>query len=122
MEVELPQPIPGESGQEVFPKSNGALESAFESAPSDCLAVILQSLQTMKDGDFSVRLPVTWIGLPGKIADSFNEIVTANEQMALELKRVGKAVGKEGKTRERIRFQQIRSPSFVSEVAQPGHG
>jgi HAMP domain-containing protein/signal transduction histidine kinase/DNA-binding response OmpR family regulator len=117
MEVELPQPILGESGQEVLPKSNGALESAFESAPSDCLAVILQSLQTMKDGDFSVRLPVTWTGLPGKIADSFNEIVTANEQMALELKRVGKAVGKEGKTRERIRVEQRRGEWNDMEVS-----
>ena len=117
MEVELPQPILGESGQEVFPKSNGALESALESAPSDCLAAILQSLQTMKDGDFSVRLPVTWTGLPGKIADSFNEIVTANEQMALELKRVGKAVGKEGKTRERIRVEQRRGEWNDMEVS-----
>src|ERR1700677_4408490 len=108
MEVELPQPIPGESGQEVFPKSNGALESAFESAPSECMAAILQSLQTMKDGDFSVRLPVSWTGLPGKIADNFNEIVATNEQMARELKRVGLAVGKEGRTRERIRFERHR--------------
>ena len=117
MEIELPQPVLGESGQEVLPKSNGALEPAFECAPSDCLAVILQSLQTMKDGDFSVRLPVTWIGLPGKIADSFNEIVTANEQMALELKRVGKAVGKEGKTRERIRVEQRRGEWNDMEVS-----
>jgi hypothetical protein len=55
MEVAIPQPILGESGQEDFSKSNGALEST----PADCLAAILQSLQTMKDGDFSVRLPVT---------------------------------------------------------------
>ncbi|MGD0156906.1 MAG: HAMP domain-containing protein [Terracidiphilus sp.] len=113
MEVAVPQPIRGESGQEVFPRSNGALESA----PADCLAVILQNLQTMKDGDFSVRLPVTWTGLPGKIADSFNEIVTANEQMALELKRVGQAVGKEGKTRERIRVEQRRGAWNDMEVS-----
>ncbi len=113
MEVAVPQPILGESGQEDFPKSNGALEPT----PAECLAVILQNLQTMKDGDFSVRLPVTWIGLPGKIADSFNEIVTANEQMALELKRVGKAVGKEGKTRERIRVEQRRGAWYDMEVS-----
>ncbi|MGA8740159.1 MAG: HAMP domain-containing protein, partial [Terracidiphilus sp.] len=75
---------------------------------SECLATILQSLKTMKDGDFSVRLPVSWTGLPGKIADNFNEIVTANEQIAFELKRVGQAVGKEGKTRERIRVEHRR--------------
>jgi HAMP domain-containing protein/CheY-like chemotaxis protein/signal transduction histidine kinase len=70
------------------------------------MAAILESLQTMKEGNFSVRLPVSWTGLPGKIADNFNEIVTANERMAHELKRVGMAVGKEGKTRERIRFDR----------------
>jgi len=75
---------------------------------AECLTTILQSLQTMKNGDFSVRLPVSWTGLPGKIADNFNEIVSANEQMASELKRVGQAVGKEGKTRERIRVEHRR--------------
>src|ERR1700729_3212844 len=68
------------------------------------LIVILSSLQGMRDGDFFVRLPGNWTGLAGKIADTFNKIVTANQQMAKELKRVGKAVGKEGRTRERMRF------------------
>jgi HAMP domain-containing protein/CheY-like chemotaxis protein/signal transduction histidine kinase len=87
----------------------GAKPSRGQSTPqSDDLALILASLQTMRDGDFSVRLPVAWVGLEGKIADTFNDIVAANEQMATELNRVGQAVGKEGKTRERTRFQQSR--------------
>ena len=48
--------------------------------------MILAGLQTMRDGNFSVRLPGSWTGLEGKIADTFNEIVAANEQMAQELK------------------------------------
>src|ERR1700748_807199 len=90
---------------------NGAGDQHFraQSTPRpDDLALILASLQTMRDGDFSVRLPVAWVGLKGKIADTFNDIVAANEQMAAELNRVGQAVGKEGKTRERTRFQQSR--------------
>jgi HAMP domain-containing protein/CheY-like chemotaxis protein/signal transduction histidine kinase len=83
----------------------------------DYLATILQSLQTMKDGDFSTRLPGTWTGLPGKIADIFNEIVTANEEMARELKRVGQSVGKEGKTRERIRVERHRGAWDDMEVS-----
>jgi hypothetical protein len=62
---------------------------------SDALGSILAALQTMRDGDFSVRLPVVWTGLEGKIADTFNDIISANEQMARELNRVGMAVGKE---------------------------
>jgi HAMP domain-containing protein/signal transduction histidine kinase/DNA-binding response OmpR family regulator len=91
--------------------------SGSESPGQDYLATILESLQTMKDGDFSVRLPVSWTGLPGKIADNFNEIVAANELMALELKRVGQAVGKEGKTRERIRVERHRGAWDEMEVS-----
>jgi ribosomal protein S28E/S33 len=36
--------------------------------------------------------------LSGKIADTFNEIVAANERMANQLARVGQVVGREGKT------------------------
>ncbi|HEY1272136.1 MAG TPA: HAMP domain-containing protein, partial [Terriglobales bacterium] len=72
------------------------------------LSVLLAALQTMRDGDFSVRLPVGWTGLAGKIADTFNDIVAANQHMAKEVKRVGQVVGKEGRTRERTRFHQSR--------------
>jgi HAMP domain-containing protein/CheY-like chemotaxis protein/signal transduction histidine kinase len=72
------------------------------------LSVILASLQTMREGDFSVRLPGYWTGLHGKIADTFNDIVSANQQIARELTRVGQAVGKEGRTSERTRFHQSR--------------
>ncbi|QNI33189.1 HAMP domain-containing protein [Alloacidobacterium dinghuense] len=68
------------------------------------LGVILASLQKMKEGNFSVRLPGAWTGLAGKVADTFNDIIAANEQMALELARVGQAVGKKGRIRERARF------------------
>ena len=77
-------------------------------APGAELNLILASLQTMRDGDFSVRLPGHWTGIAGKIADTFNEIVTANQQIAQELKRVGQVVGKEGRTRERTRFHQSK--------------
>ncbi|HEY3705758.1 MAG TPA: HAMP domain-containing protein, partial [Terracidiphilus sp.] len=93
------------------------LQNADGYAETPFMAAILESLQTMRDGDFSVRLPVTWTGLAGKIADSFNEIVTANQQMALELKRVGQAVGKEGKTRERIRVERRRGAWDEMEVS-----
>src|SRR5713101_2362263 len=81
------------------------------------LSVILASLQTMRDGDFSVRLPGSWTGLPGKIADTFNDIVAANQQIARELKRVGQVVGKEGRTRERTRFNESRGAWGEMEVS-----
>ncbi len=81
------------------------------------LGAILAGLQTMRDGDFSVRLPGVWTGVGGKIADTFNEIVIANQRMANELKRVGHVVGKEGKTKERIRFYQPRGEWGEMEVS-----
>jgi len=81
------------------------------------MTVILETLNTMKHGDFSVRLPVSWTGMAGRIADNFNEIVATNERMALELKRVGQAVGKEGRTRERIRLERRRGAWDEMEVS-----
>ena len=65
---------------------------------------LLQALQAVRAGDFSARLPTDQIGLPGKIGDAFNDIVSANERMAHELERVGQIVGREGKTRKRVQL------------------
>src|SRR5689334_11508641 len=70
------------------------------------LHALLHGLQAVAAGDFSVRLPGDWVGLEGKIADTFNDIVAANHKMAAELRRVGQVVGKGGKTRERTRFDR----------------
>ncbi len=79
------------------PKTNGS-----EHEPGLDLRELLRALQAVRDGDFSVRLPSDKTGLAGKVADTFNEIVRSNQQMALELGRVGQTVGKEGKTRHRM--------------------
>ena len=68
------------------------------------LQKFLHALQAMRTGDFSVRLPTEYTGLEGKICDTFNEIVAANERMARELEHVGQVVGREGKTRTRVRL------------------
>ncbi len=91
--------------------SNGAAGTFVD------LRIILATLQAMRDGDFSVRLPGDWTGLEGKIADTFNEIVAANQMMAQELKRIGQVVGKEGKARERARFNQPQGAWREMEVS-----
>ena len=63
---------------------------------------LLRALQAVRDGDFSVRLPGDQTGLAGKVADTFNEIVTSNERLARELERAGQIVGKDGQTRHRV--------------------
>src|SRR5689334_5244298 len=102
---------------EPSPGNNGHSSSAVAEPPSAELSVILATLQTMRAGDFSVRLPGSWTGLAGKIADTFNDIVAVNQQMAHELRRVGQVVGKEGKTRERARFHESRGAWGEMEVS-----
>src|SRR6478609_6633820 len=66
------------------------------------LQSLLGALQSIRVGDFSVRMPGDSVGIEGKIADTLNEIVAANQQMAQQLELVGQVVGREGKTRKRV--------------------
>src|SRR5262245_60894488 len=94
-------------------KTNGPSPSAVPAEVPDSrvnggaspeLHDLLNALQSMRVGDFSVRMSGSQVGLLGKIADTFNEIVAANERMARQLERVGQVVGREGKTRQRVKF------------------
>ncbi len=71
---------------------------------ADGLAELLHALQAMRVGDFSVRMAGDRVGIMGKIADTFNDIVGTNERMAKQLERVGQVVGREGRTRQRVRL------------------
>jgi HAMP domain-containing protein/CheY-like chemotaxis protein/signal transduction histidine kinase len=68
------------------------------------LRELLHALQAMRVGDFSVRMAGDRVGIMGKVADTFNEIVAANERIARQLERVGQVVGRDGRTRQRLRF------------------
>jgi HAMP domain-containing protein/CheY-like chemotaxis protein/signal transduction histidine kinase len=103
-------------------KKNGHTAATMQASglvegPPTYLRTLLHGLQAMRDGDFSVRLPGDWMGIGGKVADTFNEIVAANQKMAQELQRVGQVVGKEGKTRERARFDQSKGAWGEMEVS-----
>src|ERR1700674_667825 len=50
---------------------------------------LLQALQAMRSGDFSVRMTGDHLGIEGKIADTFNEIVAANTRRARQRGGVG---------------------------------
>ncbi|MGH6820611.1 MAG: HAMP domain-containing protein, partial [Methylocella sp.] len=68
------------------------------------MQVLLDALQCVRIGNFSVRLPHAEAGIAGKIADVFNEIVAANEHMARQLETIGQVVGRDGNTRKRAKF------------------
>ena len=68
-------------------------------------AVLLRVLADVRHGDFSARMPLAWTGVPGKIADTLNEIIAANETLGVELAKVSRVVGKEGMLSQRIAVQ-----------------
>src|SRR3954467_131683 len=69
---------------------------------------LLDALVALKRGDSSVRLPIEWQGLHGKIAETFNDVVELNERMADELARLRVKVGKEGKLKQRADMGDVR--------------
>src|SRR6478735_2811506 len=88
------------------PKKRAGKSDDDGSVPGSQLELqnLLQALRAMRAGDFSVRMAGEEDGLLGKIADTFNEIVAANQRMAEQIERVGQLVGREGQTRQRVKF------------------
>src|SRR5690348_7123414 len=68
---------------------------------------LLNALAALKSGDFSVRLPLDWAGITGKIADTFNEVVALNQRMARELSRLRQSVGSEGRINQRASLGEV---------------
>ncbi|MFL6549854.1 MAG: HAMP domain-containing protein, partial [Povalibacter sp.] len=98
-----------ETQERVRRRANGEPKRAAESELD--LKKLLRVLQAVRDGDFSVRLPSDQTGIAGKVADTFNEIVSSNQRMAREIDRAGQLVGKDGKTRHRVTIDR-RSGSW----------
>ena len=92
-----------EPSQSVIGASFGAPRAADPDVDS---AELLRALMAVRNGDFSVRLASDRSGIAGKIADTFNEIVSAKQSLAMELERVGDVVGKRGQTRHRVQCER----------------
>ncbi|WP_201276625.1 ATP-binding protein [Marisediminicola senii] len=66
------------------------------------MAALLEVLAAVKAGDFSVRAPLDWTGLGGKVADSLNDVIIANQSFSEELGRVTEVVGRQGRLSQRV--------------------
>src|SRR5919205_3736218 len=62
---------------------------------------LLKVLVAVKKGDFSIRMPIEYIGVAGKIADTLNDIIDMNQRMTEEFARISTVVGKEGRITQR---------------------
>ena len=83
----------------------GATQSA---AAAPDMRLILEALTGLRQGDSSVRLPLEWTGMQGKVAETFNQVVELNQRMAEELSRLREKVGKEGKLKQRAELTEAR--------------
>jgi methyl-accepting chemotaxis protein len=89
---------------------------------------LLAALNGFKRGDFTVRLPEDWTGMPGKVADAFNELVERNGRLAEELERMSQSVGRQGRIDQRISLGDVRGSwaasvtcvnALVADLVQP---
>ena len=65
-------------------------------------SVLLTTLAQVKAGDFAARMPLTWTGVAGKVADALNEVIIANQSLEMELARVSRVVGQQGELSQRV--------------------
>src|ERR1051326_5966638 len=72
----------------------------------DFQSEVLMALLSLKRGDFSARLPHTWDGTAGKMAEAFNDLAEEMDHQTSELNRVSRVVGQEGRINERMRISK----------------
>ena len=65
-------------------------------------AELLKMLVKVRNGDFSIRLPLGQIGMKRAICDALNDIIEMNERMVFEFEKVGTSIGKQGKLTNRV--------------------
>ncbi|CAI8772135.1 Histidine kinase [Pseudomonas sp. IT-196MI5] len=72
------------------------------------MKTLLTALKALRNGDFTTRMPDDWTGMPGKIADTLNEIIDMAADTATEFERVARLIGKQGKVDERIELPMMK--------------
>ena len=77
-------------------------ESAAPLGDTVDVNVLLGVLAQVHEGDFTARMPLDWTGVAGKIADSLNDVIIANQALGSELARVSDVVGKQGRLSQRV--------------------
>ncbi|MDB5755123.1 MAG: hybrid sensor histidine kinase/response regulator, partial [Massilia sp.] len=69
--------------------------------------LLLSTLMALKKGDFTARMPSDWTGVPGKIADTLNDIIETKEKMVKAVTEVSRVVGREGRLTQRAAVPNV---------------
>src|SRR5919107_1397411 len=72
-------------------------------APDDSalLGELADALRRVRRGDLKVRLPRR-SGTAGEVAEAFNEVVSLQERQTLDVRRISRIVGRDGRLTERL--------------------
>ncbi|HVV06351.1 MAG TPA: HAMP domain-containing protein, partial [Puia sp.] len=110
--------------------TNGSSHWA-ETSPDESLVndkELLRILMQVRNGNFSVRMPIDETGIKGKICDTLNEIISLNEEMMREFTKAGNTIGKQGKLTQRIEVPNAKGSwatgvdslnSMISDLVHP---
>ncbi|MFC0771595.1 HAMP domain-containing protein [Terrimonas alba] len=77
---------------------------------------LLKILSEVRQGNFSVRMPIDKIGLSGKICDTLNEIFSLNEALVEELTQARHTIGKQGHLNHRVSLPRYAKGSWATSV------
>ena len=86
----------------------GAVGTATAPDSDQFSRALLSAMLSFRAGDFAARMPADLLGVEGKIADAFNDVVALSERRSQETARVSRAVGKEGKLKRRAALPEAR--------------
>ena len=65
------------------------------------LGELAEALRRVRRGDLKVRLPRR-SGMAGEVADAFNEVVSLQERQTLDVRRISRIVGRDGRLNKRL--------------------
>ncbi|HEY0732268.1 MAG TPA: hypothetical protein VGD33_07610, partial [Chitinophagaceae bacterium] len=77
---------------------------------------LLRILSEVRNGNFSVRLPIDKLGISGKICDILNDIISLNETFVEQLTQARNTIGKQGHLNHRVELPRTARGSWASGV------
>jgi len=73
---------------------------------------LLRVLGEIRNGNFSVRMPIDKMGINGKICDTLNDIISLNEILVEELTVARNTIGKQGRLNHRVELPKYARGSW----------
>src|SRR6478752_6558364 len=80
------------------------------------LRELLKVLSEVKNGNFTVRMPIDKVGVSGKICDTLNDIIAMNENLVQELSLARNTIGKQGHLNHRVELPKTARGSWSTSV------